>query len=48
MSVATYAGIDLPDTVYWRMINCVNSHNSIEVKKLIYRIRLIYELTGIG
>lgn len=48
MSTANYAKIQFPDTVYWRMINCLTKHNSDDVKKLVYRIRLIYELTGIG
>ena len=48
MSAMSAANVQTPDTVFWRMVNCLNKHNNENVKKLAYGIRFIYELTGIG
>lgn len=49
-SIATAANIPNLDinASFWRMLNCVKYHDSQEVKRYIRRIRLMYELAGIG
>lgn len=36
------------NSVFWKMLNCIRFHHSPTVVSYIRKIRLIYELTGIG